>query len=121
MYQNVLLYVPFKGLLEFPLNDRAKQICAFVMPHGLYQYWVMCFGMKNALATFQWMINQIIGRMESCDSYIDDVVVYSDSWKNYLSHLHNVLTDFANVNFTINVAKSEFVHAEITFYGTYSC
>ena len=42
-----------KGYWQVPLTDRAKQISAFIMPYGLFQHWVMPFGMKNISATFQ--------------------------------------------------------------------
>ena len=67
-----------KGYWQVPLTDGAKQTSAFVMPDGLYQYRVMPFGLKNAPAIFQRMINQLTGRIEGCEVYIDDVVVYSD-------------------------------------------
>ena len=53
-----------KGYWQVPLTDRTKQLSAFVTPDGLYQYRVMPFGLKNAPATFQRMINQLLGRME---------------------------------------------------------
>ena len=49
-----------KGYWQVPLTDRAKEISAFCTPDALYQYRVMPFGMKNALATFQRMVNHIV-------------------------------------------------------------
>ena len=106
-----------KGYWQVTLTDRAKQISAFVTPDGLYQYRVMPFGLKNAPATFQRMINQLTGRIEGCEAYIDDVVVYSDCWRDHLSRLHKVLRVFADVDLTVNLAKSEFGHAEVNFLG----
>ena len=34
-----------------------------------------------------------------------------------MEHVHEVLTQFAEANLTINLAKSEFDHAEVTFLG----
>ena len=84
---------------------------------GLYQYQVMPFGLKNAPATFQRMINQLTGRIEGCEAYIDHVVVYSDCWKDHLSRLRKVLRVFADVDLTVNLAKSEFGHTEVNFLG----
>ena len=77
----------------------------------------MPFGLKNAPATFQRMINKLLGRMEGCEAYIDDVVVYSDCWEDHLVCLRRVLTKFAEVNLTVSLAKSEFGHAKVTFLG----
>ena len=87
-----------KDYWQIPSTVIAKQISAFVMPHGLFQYPVMPFGMKDAPATFQQMINQLKGRIEGCKAYIDDVVVYSDNWKDHLSCLRNKMAEFADAN-----------------------
>ena len=49
-----------KGYWQVPLTQRAREISAFVTPSGLYQYKVMPFGMKNAPATFQRMVNKLV-------------------------------------------------------------
>jgi len=47
-----------------PLTEKAREVSAFITPDGLYQYTAMPFGMKNAPATFQRMINRVIGGLE---------------------------------------------------------
>ena len=41
----------------------------------------MPFGIKNSPATFQRLINKVIADLEGCEAYIDDVVIYSDTWE----------------------------------------
>ena len=48
-----------KGYFQVPLTERAKEVSAFVTPDGLYQFRVMPFGMKNAPATFQRLMNSL--------------------------------------------------------------
>ena len=67
------------GYWQVPLSNTAKEISALVTPDGFFQYKVMPFGMKNAPATFQRMINKIIAGLEGCQGYIDDVIVYGNS------------------------------------------
>ena len=59
-----------KGYWQIPLTNHDKRQSAFVILDGLYQYQVMPFGMKNAPATFQRMINQVVGRIDGCKAYI---------------------------------------------------
>ena len=40
----------------------------------------MPFGMKNATATFQRMVNKLVRDIDGCEGYIDDMVIYSDNW-----------------------------------------
>ena len=80
-----------KGYWHVPLSDRVKEISAFVTPDGLYQYTVMPFGMKNAPATYQRMINKVVAGMKGCGAYIDDLVLYSDDWEEHVIQLRDLL------------------------------
>ena len=43
---------------------------------------VMPFGMKNAPATFQRIVNRLVRDIDGCEGHIDDVVIYSDNWSD---------------------------------------
>ena len=106
-----------KGYWQVPLTTRAKEISAFATPDGLYQYKVMPFGMKNALATFQRLVNQLIGDLEGCDGYIDDIIVYSNTWEHHLFQIQALFERLAQAHLTANLTKSEFAHATVTYLG----
>ena len=63
--------------------ERAKEISAFVTPDGLYQYKVMSFGMKNSQATFQRLTNICLKDVEGVEVYVDDIVIFSDTWEEH--------------------------------------
>ena len=67
-----------EGYWQVPLTYRAHEISGFVTPSGLYQYSVLPFGLKNAPATFQRMVNKLVRYIDGCEGYIDDVVICSD-------------------------------------------
>ena len=73
-----------KGFWQVPLTDRAKEISAFVTSDGLYQYKVMPFGMKSLPASFQHLINKVIANLEGCEAYINDVIIYNNTWEEHL-------------------------------------
>ena len=79
-----------KGYWQVPLTPAAKEISAFVTPEGFYQYRVMPFGLKNAPATFQCMINKIIRDLEGCEAYIDDVIIFGSTWEEHLSRVREL-------------------------------
>ena len=70
------------------LSARTQEIASFVTPSGLYSDTVMPFGLKNAPATFQRLMNRVIVGLEGCSVYLDDLVVYSEElcsgpvWRN---------------------------------------
>ena len=106
-----------KGFWQVPLTDRAKEVSAFATPNGLYQYKVMPFGMKNSPATFQRLVNNVICGLDGCDAYIDDVIIYSDSWSDHLQRIRQFFDRLSKAKLTVNLAKTEFCHATVTFLG----
>ena len=95
-----------KGYWQVPLTERAKEVSAFVTPHGLYQYKVMPFGMKNSPATFQRLMNQVISDLDYCECYIDDVVIYSDTFEQHMKQIHQFFERVSMANLTVNLVKS---------------
>ena len=77
----------------------------------------MPFGMKNAPATFQQMINKIISELDGCQGYIDDVIAYGESWEQHLSRVRNLLERLKAAKLTVNLLKSEFGHARVIYLG----
>ncbi|XP_071845114.1 uncharacterized protein [Apostichopus japonicus] len=106
-----------KGYWEIPLTDRAKRVSAFVTPDGLFQYKVMPFGMKNAPATFQRLLNNITASLENCEVYIDDIIVYSNSWYEHVTRIRSLFEKLTEANLTVNLVKSEIAHANVIFLG----
>lgn len=106
-----------KGYWQVPLSKRAQEIAAFVTPTGLYSYQVMPFGLRNAPATFQRLMNRVVGDLEGCSVYLDDVVIYSDEWDVHLDRIEKLFTRLADACLTINLAKCEFAKATVTYLG----
>lgn len=67
-----------KGYWQVPLTPRVSEISAFATPDHFMQYTVMAFGMRNASATFQRLMQIVLRDVPHCNVYLDDVVVYSD-------------------------------------------
>ena len=106
-----------KGYWQVPLTERAKEISAFITHNGLYQCSVMPFGMKNAASTFQRLMNIVCSKVKNCVVYIDDVVIYSNSWEDHLQSIRELFKAIQNANLVINLAKSDFSQAKITYLG----
>ena len=73
--------------------------------------------MKNSPATFQRLVNNVICGLDGCDAYIDDVIIYSDSWSDHLQRIRKFFDRLSKGKLTVNLAKTEFCHATVTFLG----
>lgn len=77
------------GYWQIPMAEEDKVKTAFVTPDGVSEFNVMPFGLSNAPATFERMMDSVLRglRWKVCLCYLDDVVVYSQSFPEYLHHL----------------------------------
>ncbi|XP_066990453.1 uncharacterized protein [Macrobrachium rosenbergii] len=73
-----------KGYYQALLTPKATEISALLTPDGLYKYLRMPFGMKNAPATFQRIINYVIRDLEGIFAYLDDLLVVSKTWTEHI-------------------------------------
>ena len=77
----------------------------------------MPFGMKNSPATFQRLVNIVISGLVGCDAYIDDAIIHSDTFEEHLQNIRAFFDRLTDAKLTVNLAKSEFCHATVTFLG----
>ena len=74
-------------------------------------------GLRNATETFQRLMNMVVGDLEGCAVYLDDVVVYSDCWDSHVLHIHLLFERYAAARLTVNLAKCDFAHATVMYLG----
>lgn len=106
-----------KGYWQVPLTARASEISAFVTPDNFLQYKVMAFGMRNAPATFQRLMREVLSGVTDCEAYLDDIVIYSSTWRDHVEKLNCVFDRSAAANLTLNLAKCDFAKAVVTYLG----
>ncbi|XP_068211743.1 uncharacterized protein [Palaemon carinicauda] len=104
-----------RGYYQVPLADNTKPLTAFTTPDGLYQYTVLPFGLKNAPVVFQRLMDQVISNMPGIRVYLDDIIVFSDTWLDHLSMLKDLLSRLRQACLTINLTKSDFGHAKLQY------
>ena len=92
---------------------------AFRTPIGHYQFMVLPFGLCNAPATFQSEMNRIfapyLGRFVLV--YLDDILVFSSTPEEHLSHLQTVLQTLRENKFYAKVSKCDFNKPELNYLG----
>ena len=103
--------------IEVEPNDRYKT--AFSIPFGHYEFNRMPFGMKNAPATFQRVMDRVLSGLQGIELfvYMDDIVIYAKSLKEHKGKLEKLLGRLKTANLVLQPEKCKFLCKEIGYLG----
>jgi len=105
------------GYWQVKMKEEDKEKTAFATPQGHYEFNVMPFGLTNAPATFQRLMNKVAGRISSVLVYIDDLLIFSKSWKEHMKTLRIIFQTLREFGLKLNAKKCRFGCEEVTFLG----
>lgn len=108
-----------KGFHQIEMDPSHIHKTAFSTANGHYEFLRMPFGLRNAPATFQRLINNVlkdyIGKI--CLVYLDDILVFSTSIEEHMESLNKVFKCLQNANLRIQPDKCLFLSRETEFLG----
>ena len=94
------------------IEDQEKT--AFISPLVKFQFKRMPFGLKNAPSTFQKLVDDLFdGTSEFVVAYIDNIIVYSETWEEHQTHLEEAFSRIKEAGLTLRPDKCSI--------GKYSC
>ncbi|XP_025679162.1 uncharacterized protein [Arachis hypogaea] len=104
---------------DIPMHQPDKEKIAFIMPGGIYCYKVMPFGLKNAGATYQRLMNKIFSDIigKTVEVYVDDILAKTTRPEDLLSDLENVFTALRRHGMMLNPLKCAFAMEVGKFLG----
>ena len=107
------------GYWQITLDPKTASKSAFITHQGLHEFVRMPFGMCNAPATFQRLMEVVLGGLlwKNCFVYIDDVLVCSRTFEEHLTHLQQVLTRLREAGLRLKAKKCLFLRREVTYLG----
>ncbi|GJW60155.1 reverse transcriptase domain-containing protein [Tanacetum coccineum] len=79
----------FSGYFQIPIDSQDQENTTFTCPYRMFAYRRMPFGLCNAPGTFQWCMMAIFHDMieETMEVFMDNFLVFGDSFSSCLSHL----------------------------------
>lgn len=105
---------------QVPVAESSRPYTAFTVPgRGLFQFKRMPFGLHNAPATWQRLIDRVLGPdlEPHVFVYLDDVVIVTQTFEEHLRMLDEVFRRLREANLTVSIDKCQFCRPEMKYLG----
>ena len=106
-----------KGYWQIPMKESDKPKTAFLTPGGQFQFRYMPFGLVTAGAQFTRMMRQVLKGIPNVVNYIDDILVYTETWEEHLKTIERVLCSLREANLAARPSKCYMGFSSIDFLG----
>jgi hypothetical protein len=103
------------AFLLISLEESSRIWTAFNFEGQTYQFTRVSFGFRNSSASFVRALQLVLVSVSTgyVLNYVDDIIVYSNSYEEHIKHLYVVLGKLTTAGFTINIDKCNFFKQEI--------
>src|SRR6266487_3456541 len=97
------------------IENRKKT--AFITRQELFEFTVMLFGLNNASATFQWLMDKVLEKTNDYSTavYMDDIIIYLQTFEDHFMHLERVFQLLEGAKLKIGANKCFFCRTKIPF------
>ena len=108
-----------KGYYQVPMAQNAKPFTAFTTSMGHWQFKRMPFGLCNAPATFQRLMNFVLKdfSFDHIMAYLDDILVMNETFEDHLAEVDRVLSCLSKHGLKIKPKKCQLFRNEVKFLG----
>jgi len=107
------------GYWQVLIDEESRDKTAYSTPGGHYEFMVMAFGLCNAPATFQKLMDIVMrgAKWDHVLVYIDDILVYSKTFEDHLKHIEDVLHRLQSAKLRLKISKSSLCRGEVKYLG----
>ncbi|UYV62133.1 K02A2.6-like, partial [Cordylochernes scorpioides] len=107
------------GYWQVGVHPADREKTAFSTGNGLYQFTVMPFGLCNAPATFERLMELVLRGLtwKTCLVYLDDVMVMGRTFGEHLENLQEIFNRFKAANLGLNPRKCQLFQKKVEFLG----
>ncbi|XP_041355427.1 uncharacterized protein LOC121373051 [Gigantopelta aegis] len=106
-----------KEYWQIPVDESSRDATAFITPNGLYRWKVMPFGIVSAPAVFSRMMRTLLKDLGNVRNYIDDILIYTETWEEHLKLVETVLDRLRNGKLTAKPSKCYIGFKTLKFLG----
>ncbi|MBW0517844.1 hypothetical protein O181_057559 [Austropuccinia psidii MF-1] len=109
-----------KGFHQNEVEPNSMKLLRIIFHMGIYEFTRMPFGIRNAPAHFQRMMDTKF-QEEILEGwmvvYIYDIIIYSETWEDHLKYIERLLIKCTPINLKISLKKSNFRQQELLALG----
>ena len=107
------------GYWQLPIAKDDQDKTTFTCHSGSFKWRRLPFGLRNAPATFQRAMDIILSgvRWKFCLVYLDDIIVFSATREDHLSHLRSIFKLLREAGATLRLKKCEFFKTQVRYLG----
>lgn len=107
------------GYWQVPVAEKDQAKTAFITPMGLFDFCRMPFGLSNAPATFQRLMERCLGDMnfEAILIYLDDIIVFAPTKEEHLHRLEQVLLRLEQFGLKLKPRKCHLLKISLEYLG----
>ena len=105
------------GYHHIALGKGSRAKTAFVMPFGKYKFLMVPFGLAQAPAYFQLLMNKVLDGLDFAITYLDDIIISSPNELEHLEHLEEVFCRLREADMKMKHSKCDFFKSKIHYLG----
>ena len=105
------------GYHHISLGKSSRAKTTFVMPFGKYKFLMVPFGLAQAPAYFQLLMNKVLKGLKFAMTYLDDIIIFSQDELQHLEHLEIVFSHLWEAGLKMKHSKCDFFKSEIHYLG----
>ena len=105
------------GYHHIALGKDSRAKTAFVTPFGKYKFLMVPFGLAQAPAYLQLLVNKVLEGLSYAMTYLDDIITFSKNEVEHLEHLEEVFHQLRQAGLKMKRLKCDFFKSEIHYLG----
>ena len=106
-----------KAFHSIIIDERDRYKTCVATPWGLFNFKRLAMGMRNSAQSFQRMVQDVVGDMDSVFCYLDDLLIFSQSPEHHLQVLEELFSKLEKAGLTLALSKCQFGVDSLEYLG----
>ena len=105
------------GYYHMVLSEESRPKSAFVSAYGKWEFKICPFGLAQAPAYFQRLVNEVLSGLTFAFGYLDEILIFSPDMETHLKHLRILFERLRSTDLKLKEVKCNFLKKHIQYLG----